>query len=152
MRSVLLLIVAGVLVVLGALAGGPILERHRRTGEMRALRTALDQARHSADSCKIALVREEAAFLRFDRGVDSLRNVVDSFEDSDQGGVPQAEYRDYLEKFDQYNDLVEDWQLHADSLQAREARCRALVAAHNSLADSINTLREEWRALREEPQ
>jgi hypothetical protein len=69
--------------------------------------------------------------------VDSLRNVVDGYEDPDQGGVPQAEYPRYLESFELYNNSVEDWRARADTLQAMEARCRALVEAHNQLSDSI---------------
>jgi len=149
MRNLIILMVAASLVVVATLAGGPILDRHRRVGEMQAFRAALDQARHLADSCKIALAWEEEAFLRFDRSVDSLRQVVEGYEDPAQGGVPQADYRDYLEDFDRYNDLVEEWQVRADSLKADEARCIALVEAHNALADSIQTLREEWRAPQE---
>jgi len=136
---------AGALVVLAAMAGGPILERNRRFAEMEALRAALDQARHLADSCKVALAREEEGFLRFDRSVDSLRTVVDAYDDPAEGGVPQAEYRDYLVSFDRYNNLVDEWRARADSLQAREARCRALVEGHNVLGDSIRNLRERWR-------
>jgi len=137
MKSLFLLVAVGALVVLVAVAGGPVLERNRRAGEIRALRTELDQARFSADSCKIALAREERSFRRFDQAVDSLRTVVDGFEDPDQGGVPQAEYSQYLESFELYNNSVEDWRSRADTLQAMEARCRSLVEAHNQLGDSI---------------
>jgi hypothetical protein len=110
---------------------------------MQALWAALDQARQSADSCKITLAWEEDDFLRFDRGLDSLRRVVEAFENPELGGVLQPDYGDYLERFDRYNDLVQEWQGQADTLQAREARCRALVEAHNHLADSIQAIREE---------
>lgn len=149
MRNLILLLIAVALVVAAALAGAPILERHRRVSEMQALWAALDQARYAADSCKVALSREEEIFVRFDRSVDSLRNAVESYEDPAQGGVPEAKYREYLESFDRYNDLVDDWQIRADSLQVNEVRCRALVETHNSLADSIQTIREGRRDLQE---
>ncbi len=142
MKRAMILAAAGALVVLAALAGGPVLERNRRAGEIRALRAALDQARFSADSCKNALAREERAFLRFHQSVDSLRGVVDAFEDPEQGGVPQSEYSEYLESFERYNTSVEDWQGRADTLQSMEARCRELVEAHNRLGDSIRRWQE----------
>lgn len=142
MRSALILAAVGILVVLVALAGGPVLERNRRAWEIRGLREALDRARYSADSCKTALAQEQRAFLRFDRAVDSLRNVVDGFEDPGQGGVPQADYSEYLENFELYNTSVENWQRRADTLQLNEARCRALVEAHNRLGDSIRRWQE----------
>jgi len=152
MRNLILLLLAGLLVVSAALAGAPILERHRRVSEMQALWATLDQARRSADSCKITLAWEEEDFMRFDRGLDSLRRVVESFDDPELGGVPQPDYEEYLERFDRYNDLVREWQGQADTLQAREARCRALVEAHNLLADSIQTIREErWAPEGSEP-
>jgi len=144
MKRIFISLAALTLVVLAGLAGGSILERNRRVAEMQALRVALDQARFSADSCKVALSWEEQGFLRFDRLVDSLRAEVESYEDPTQGGVPQAEYEAYLESFTLYNDSVEAWQGQADSLQTKETACRALVEAHNTLGDSIRRRREEW--------
>ena len=134
---------AAAAVVLAALLGGPVLERSRRTAEMEALRTALDQARYSADSCKMTLVFQQEQFLRFDRRVDSLRAETHGFEDPEQGGVPQAEYPEYLESFESYNSSVEAWRQLADSLQASDATCRAIVEAHNYLGDSIRIRQEE---------
>ena len=85
------------LLILTGLYGGSILERNRRIAELQGLRVALDQARFSADSCKVALSWEEDGFLAFDRLVDSLRAEVESYEDPDRGGVPHAEYEAYLE-------------------------------------------------------
>jgi hypothetical protein len=144
MKRIFISLAALTLVVLAGLAGGSILERNRRVAEMQALRVALDQARFSADSCKVALSWEEQGFLRFDRLVDSLRAEVESYEDPTQGGVPQAEYEAYLESFTLYNDSVDAWQGQADRLQAKETACRALVEAHNRLGDSIRRRREEW--------
>jgi len=143
MRGLIILLAAAAAVVLAALLGGPVLERSRRAAEMEALRTALDQARYSADSCKMTLAYQQEEFLRFDRRVDSLRVDAHAFEDQEQGGVPQAEYPEYLESFESYNSSVESWRQLADSLQASEAACRAMVEAHNYLGDSIRTRQEE---------
>ena len=145
MKGLTILVAAVALVILVALAGGPILERNRRVGEMEALRSLLDQARVSADSCMVALAREEQDFFRFDRTVDSLRAETESYEDPDQGGVPEAVYEEYLESFDLYNSSVELWQIRVDGLQALEARCRALVGAYNDLRDSVRVREEEIR-------
>lgn len=145
MKGLLLLIAAGSLVVFAAIASGPVLERNRRAGQIQALRLALDQARYTADSCKISLAREERDFRLFDEAVDSLRSVTDSYEDPQQGGVPQEEYEEYLEVFDLYNTSVEAWQARADSLQANDARCRILIESHNELGDSIRKVQDAWR-------
>jgi len=146
MKGIILLIAAASLVVLVALAGGPILERHRRAGDIEVLRTALERSRMAADSCRMVLGWEQEAFLDFNRVVDSLRNRMESFEDPEQGGVPQEIYGEYLESFERYNDSVAAWQARADSLRAMEAACRALVEAHNYLGDSIRRRREALRA------
>jgi len=146
MKRVLFVIGALGVLILAGLAGGSILERNRRVAEMQALRTALDQARFAADSCKMALSWEEQGFLAFDRRIDSLRAEMEGYEDPERGGVPQADYRAYLESFELYNDSVEVWQSRADSLRAMEAACRALVKAHNELGDSIRHKQEEMRA------
>ncbi len=140
-----ILAAAASLVVLAALAGSPILERHRRSGEIELLRTALEQSRMAADSCRMVLGWEQEGFLEFNRVVDSLRGQMESFEDPRQGGVPQDVYSEYLESFERYNDSVEVWQARADTLKAKEDRCRALVDAHNQLTDSIRRVQEEWR-------
>lgn len=145
MKGLLLLLAAGSLVVFAAIASGPVLERNRRAGQIQALRLALDQARYTADSCKISIAREERDFRLFDEAVDSLRSVTDSYEDPQQGGVPQEEYEEYLEVFDLYNTSVEAWQARADSLQANDAHCRILIEAHNELGDSIRRIQDVWR-------
>lgn len=141
MKTILLGLMALSLVIVVSLAGGRILERNRLAAERQALREALNRARISADSCKNSLAWEQREFMRFDQRVDSLRGVVEGYEDPAQGGgVPEADYEAYLETFDLYNSSVEDWKARADSLQAKEARCRASVEAHNQLADSVRTL------------
>ena len=148
MKGLIFGVAALSLVILAGLAGAPILEQNRRRAEMTALRTALEAARSSADSCKAILAFEQEDFLRFDGLVDSLRAEVDGYEDPGQGGVPQAEYQEYLQSFERYNTSVESWQPRADNIQASEARCRALVEAHNQLGDSIRRVREDSRESR----
>jgi len=145
MKGLLLLLAGASVVVLVALAGGPTLDRHRRTAEIQALRTALDLSRMSADSCRMVLGWEQAEFLRFNGLVDSLRTEMESSERPEQGGVPEEVYSEYLVTFELYNDSVEVWQDRADSLQAKEDRCRGLVEGHNHLSDSIRAIQEEWR-------
>lgn len=139
------LIGALALLILAGLYGGNLMERNRRIAELQALRAALDRARFSADSCKVALSWEEQGFLAFDRLVDSLRTDVEGFEDPDRGGVPHAEYEAYLESFQRYNDSVAVWQARADTLQMNEAACRGLIEAHNALGDSIRRRQEAIR-------
>ena len=145
MKGLLLLLAAGSLVIFTAIAAGPVLERNRRAGQIQTLRAALDQARYSADSCKVALAREERDFRLFDEAVDSLRTTTDGYEDPEQGGVPEEDYEAYMEAFDLYNTSVESWQARADSLQASDARCRQLIEAHNELGDSIRKVQDAWR-------
>lgn len=138
-----MILVALVVLISAGLAGGTILERNRQVREMELLRQRLQQTRFSVDSCRVALAREEQAFLRFDRVVDSLRNRLEDYEDPSLGGVPQDEYEAYLQVFESYNDSIPVWEARADSLQASEAVCRALVERHNALSDSIRGSREE---------
>jgi hypothetical protein len=147
MKPIFLALLALAVVISAALLGGPLLERNRRIAELQALRAELDSARYSVDSCRTALGMEEARFRRFNRTVDSLKTVVDSFDDPAQGGGPQARYPEYLESFHAYNDSVSLWSERADTLRAHDALCRELVKGHNLLADSLMRFRE---ALNEE--
>lgn len=138
------MILAALVVLISAgLAGGTILERNRQIREMELLRQRLQQARFSVDSCRVALAQEEQEFRRFDARVDSLRTEMEGYEDPSLGGVPQAEYEEYLGVFDAYNEAIPVWEARADSLQAGEDVCRALVERHNALSDSIRGSREE---------
>ena len=145
MKRVAVVLGALALVILAGLAGGNVLERNREIAEMRALRGALDESRFAADSCKMALTWEQERFLSFDQRVDSLRTRMESYQDPDQGGVPQEEYQEYLESFEVYNDSVDVWQSRADRLREQESACRALVEAHNFLGDSIRHRQETMR-------
>ena len=129
---------AGVLILL--LAGWGVRRHLTRQAEIDALEDAtarLQDAHDRADSCAITLGWEQERFLHFDSVVDSLRLAVRNFEDADGGGVPEAEYPEYLAVFDAYNDSVAVWQTRADAVQAAEATCRAFAEAHNALRDSI---------------
>ena len=64
--------------------------------------------------------------------------------DSCKAALAWEEYDAYMESFTLYNDSVDVWQGRVDSLQLKEAACRALVEAHNNLGDSIRRRREEW--------
>jgi hypothetical protein len=143
MKRILILGSVLALAVLAAFAARAVGERDRQVDELEALGVALEQARAAVDSCGAALARERDAFLSFDERVDSLRAVTDGYVDPAQGGVPEAQYHDYLVTFETYNDSVDAWQPKADSLQASEARCRALIQQHNDLGDSLQKRREE---------
>jgi hypothetical protein len=134
-----LIVVGGIFgaVLLGSVATLSFMEDRRFSRHLEALRGDLRLARATADSCALVLTWEEQDFLDFDAFVDSLHHSVRSFEDIEQGGVPQAEYSDYLEDFERYNDSVAVWQTKADALQSTEASCRALAEAHNALSDSL---------------
>ena len=125
------------IVIMVGMAGGSILEQNRFNREMELLREDLLHARFSVDSCRMYLAQEEQRFLMFDEFVDSLHTRLRSFEDPSQGGVPEAQYPEYLEVFDRYNDSVAVWEGRADALQATEAVCREIVEGHNALGDSI---------------
>ena len=146
MKKILIVVGGMAALILAGLAGGSILERNRKVAEMRVLKASLDQARFSADSCKVALNWEEQDFRAFDRWVDSLRVRMEGYQDPARGGVPQADYQAYLESFELYNDSVGVWQARADSLRSKEGACRALVEAHNRLGDSIRQRQAEMRA------
>jgi hypothetical protein len=143
MKRILIVGCALVLAVSAAFAARVVGERDRQVDELEALGVALELARAAVDSCGAALGLERDEFLRFDQKVDSLRAITDGYVDLEQGGVPQAEYHDYLVTFETYNDSVDAWQPRADSLRAREARCRALIGYYNELGDSIQKRREE---------
>jgi hypothetical protein len=115
------------------------LERQRELEELRVMRDSLASLRTSADECRSGLAREESEFRSFDAHLDSLRRRIAAYEELHPDGVPSREYQDYLEVFDRYNLSVGEWEARADSLRAREARCRAVVELHNAFADSLRT-------------
>ena len=137
-RVRLFLPIVGVAVLVAALEGGlALLHRHRTMQELEALRDQVYHARVDADACRNELAYTQRLFERFDTVVDSLHLEVRKMEALDPRGVPQARYDEYLKTFHAYNDSVASWHLKADSLKAREATCRRLAEAHNTLADSL---------------
>lgn len=131
----------GILIVLVATLLGWGARRHlQRRAEILAFEeatTRLQDARLRADSCAITLGWEQEEFLHFDSVVDSLRLALQGFEDDDRGGVPEAQYPEYMTVFQAYNDSVAVWQARADAVQAAEAACRRFTEIHNVLRDSI---------------
>lgn len=145
MKRVLILgsiiIVAGMVSLARVLSGDPLAERARSLHERRA------PARVAADSCANALAAEQAVFEMFSAEVDSLRADVESYESADRT-VDSRRYQEYLEKFGTYNDAVPVWEARADTLRAHDAACRALVARHNALVDSLRIIQDSLRARR----
>ncbi len=109
----------------------------RLVDEITMLRNQVYEARVSADSCRNELAYQETLFRRFDEVVDSLRQEVRAFEAMDARGVPEAQYEEYLTRFEGYNDSVQAWERRAAELRASEQICRGLVHDHNALADSL---------------
>jgi len=121
--------------------------RNQRTlEEIDRVRSAVLAARAEADACTTRLALDASVFQRTNATVDSLRSVVDAAERPlpDGGrGVDTREYDRYMESFDEYNRTVEDWEIQAEGLQARQIRCTDLVEHHNRMADSLRVLLEE---------
>ncbi|MFW6080074.1 MAG: hypothetical protein ACODAE_10660 [Gemmatimonadota bacterium] len=105
----------------------------------------LRDARAVADSCTVALEREEAEFQEFDRRVETLREIVNRYESTDPDGVPADVYESYLDAFDRYNEAVPEWRARADTLRAHWSACDSTVRAFNALADSLRPRIEALR-------
>lgn len=104
------------------------------------VRDEIVATRDSVETCTAAVAAEEARFRAHDRHVESLREVVRSFESADGERVPANQYGGYLTAFDSYNEAVREWHERADSLRARSDGCRALAEHHNVLVDSLQRL------------
>lgn len=120
-----------------------LVERQRTTREITRLRDGLYRARTAADRCRGSLANSQASLEQLDLVVDSMRARVDSFEALDARGVPEAEYDEYLETFDSYNDSVAAWEARARRLRAVDASCRDAIREHNSLSDSLRQVLTE---------
>ena len=104
------------------------------------LRASISDLRARADSCRWN-VDERAAELRaYDRRLDSMRSRVHAMEVLEGRGVPIDSYRVYMESFNRYNDSAAAWPPLEDTVRALDARCRAIAAQHNVLADSLRNL------------
>lgn len=123
-----------VVVVAGVLN---IMDNQRTRREIEGLRRGIYTARLAADSCRGTLRLEESRFRDFGDAVDSLRSEVRDFEQVDPRGVPEAQYAEYLERFNAYNDSVAAWDARTAELRENEAACRTLVEDHNALSDSL---------------
>lgn len=135
-RRLLVALAAVVGVVLVVVSVQRILERRQEHARIEAMAERLGDLRESTERCRAQLAREEAAFQRYDRSLDSLRQRVDAYVSRD-GRVPDEEYDAYMEVFDRYNEAVPRWETRADSLRVTEVRCRERIELHNALADSL---------------
>ena len=134
-------ILVGVLLLSGAFVGflvaRALVERQRTAREITRLRDELYRARAAADRCRGSLANSQASLEQLDLVVDSMRARVDSFEALDARGVPEAQYDEYLETFESYNDSVAAWEARARRLRAVDASCRETIRQHNELSDSL---------------
>jgi hypothetical protein len=129
---VLGLAVASLLIRNVAGAGG-----HRETEQMLA---ELDQLRAAADSCTVALDREQAEFDGYDLHVQSLLGSAKAYESQDRT-VQAHEFGEYMSAVDEYNQAVSEWRQRADVLSANWEACRGLIERHNVLAAYLADLR-----------
>lgn len=106
--------------------------------------------RSSADSCRMALTREEAEFHRFDDRVEELRERVRAYESLNPRGVPQDSFEVYMDVFERYNEAVPRWKARAESLRAHTEACRERAREHNVLTDSLRGLLVEMGELQDE--
>jgi hypothetical protein len=123
------------------LAGGILLVRGLHAPpenpRLAALLEDADSLRGEAERCAEELAEDEAGFRDFDRHVDSLRAEVAAHESSNgRRAVAAADYAEYLEVFDRFNEAVPAWHARADSLRARWERCRALAERHNEVLEA----------------
>lgn len=133
------LVVLAVVTAVTVLALRSYREERRLIDEITTLRAEVYDARVSADACRNELAYEEMRFRRFNSIVDSLGVDVRSYEEAEQGGVPEEVYDEYLDRFAGYNDSVASWEGRAEALRTMEQRCRNLVIGHNTLADSLRS-------------
>ena len=145
----MLLALAAVMVVGGAVsvAFRPPSPQER----LRSLRVELRALKDSAEACSAALAVDQTKFSRYQAHVDSLRERIDALEDIVPQGVPGDSYPTYLATVDSFNAAVPDWQPSADSLAASRDACRARIAAHMALADSVRALAESLGLLDASP-
>lgn len=120
-----------------------VIERERTKAEINRLRDDLHRARISSDRCQGSLQTSEASLLDLGVTIDSLRNLVDSFETMNGRGVPAERYPAYLEVFDSYNDSVASWENREQRLRIAETSCRETIRGHNVLTDSLQGVLSE---------
>jgi hypothetical protein len=116
---------------------------------LRQLRAEMLALRATADSCQAALDVEEAELVASDARFDSLKFRIDYYEGLDARGVPADSYEAYLRIFNDYNQGIPAREAAGDTLQAHWELCRAIVARHNTIADSARVLAEELGLVRD---
>jgi hypothetical protein len=126
------LAVSGALFRRGATPGADTVGRDPAPLELRELR----DLREAVAACHAEVEAEQARFQAHQDRVDSLHAVVRGHE-SDDRTVPAAEFDDYLEAFDAYNEAVRHWHDRAAALQTAWEECRALAERHNERVDSL---------------
>lgn len=132
------LIVAAMVVVLVLAFRG--LRAVMDTDPHAALRASIGALRAEADSCRWEVDQSAAQLRAYDRRLDSMRARVREMEALDRRGVPLDSYRLYMQTFNRYNDSAAAWPPLEDTVRALDARCRAIVEQHNTLADSLRNL------------
>ena len=117
-----------------------LLERQATLERIGQLRDELYRARVASDRCRSSLQTSEAAFRDLGITIDSLRQVIDSFETLDRRGVPAEQYPEYLETFDSYNDSVSVWEGRERRLRAADVACRETIQGHNAISDTLQAV------------
>ncbi len=117
--------------------------------QLQGLRRELAKQRSAADSCRVALEREESALRARDTRLDSLKERIDQYELLHPSGVPADSYQLYIEAFNEYNYGIPNRNAAAEKLQAFWLTCREMALKHNATADSARKLAGELGLIRE---
>ena len=117
--------------------------------QLQVLRQELAKQRSAADSCRVALEREESALRARDTRLDSLKERIDQYELLHPSGVPADSYQLYIEAFNEYNYGIPNRNAAAEKLQALWLTCREMALKHNATADSARKLAGELGLIRE---
>jgi hypothetical protein len=127
--------------------GQKTLERRQLSLRAILLRDSVALLRRDAEMCQASVSYEESIFRDFAIDVDSMLTGVESYEgEGPRGrGVDEAEYDEYLDAFEEYNDAVGDWGERARRLTSRADLCRSLFVQHNQLVDTLRVLAERMK-------
>lgn len=109
------------------------------------LRDSTQYLRAASDSCNSTLESSQTALVMYRGRLDSLYRDVRDFEEADLGGVPAAEYTEYMEQFTAYRDSADAWDGRVASLESTLAECRTLAELHNVTVDSLRAAVERQR-------
>lgn len=144
---IVLLTITGLALV--AMAAYDLVRPRSPQEQLQSLRRELAKQRSAADSCRVALEREEATLRAHDARLDSLKDRIDGWESLHRSGVPADSYQLYIEAFNEYNDGIPDRNVAAEELQALWLTCREMALKHNATADSARKLAAELGLIRE---